>query len=281
MKLNLLPTYVGKGRQVTLAIVCGVMVVAAAFGVTTVMISDANKQLAKVKEQAQKYDAPVQAAIDHAAMAETIVAPLAGISRNINLAVAMQQHNSKYPEFYTKIFPTIPDFYRITSMQASPVDGSTVTLRMTGVLKTQEQYRDLMLALLRIPGAQSVTRSGFTPKFSVLPGVTSTDQNPTAPAPGEPSLPKDPLQRLDALIASGQPKPFAAPKGYGDDPGERGPMPDYQEITVTVELKDPAPPSYNLMTPNPSATLGVSASGPGGNGPGGGGGGKRGGAVGG
>lgn len=257
MKLNLLPTYVGKGKQMTLAVVFGVMLIAASAGVTMVMISDANHQLAKVKEQAQQYEKPVDAAIEYAAKAQPIIDQVKDVVRNTNLAVAMQEHNKVYPDFYNKILPTIPDFFRVTAIQANPAnanDPTAVNLRMTGVLKTEEQYRDLMLALLRIKGAQTVTRTGFTPKFSVLSGVSKDNPNPKAPPPGEAALPQDPLERLDALIARGRPQRSSPARGYGDEPGERGPMPDYQQVTVSVVLKDP---EYQLMTPNPTQTLGV------------------------
>jgi hypothetical protein len=256
MKLNLLPTYVGKGKQLTLAIVFGVMLIAASAGATVVMISNANSQLERVKEQANAYVKPIDDAIEHASKAATIIAPLQDVVRNINLAKAMTAHNPKYPDFYNSMFPMIPEFFRVTNMQVSPTDGQTVTLRMTGVLKTEEQYRDLMLALLRIEGARTITRSGFTRKTTFLPGVSEVDQNPVAPKLGEDPLPKDPLQRMGALIARANEGPFVAPRGYGGGPGERGAMPDHQEVTVTVLLQHP---KYNLLVPNPSATLGVGA----------------------
>jgi hypothetical protein len=266
MKLNLLPTYVGKGRQMTVFVILGLMIMAASAGITTYMISDADRQLAKAKAESTTYDADVQKAMDYADKAQPILTSLGTVVRNKDLATAMLDHSEVFPKFYDLMRPYIPDFFRVTSMQATPVDAQTVNLRVVGVLKTEEQYRDLMLALLRIDGAQTVSRSPFTSKFSVLPGVTEADQNPTAPAPGEPALPKDQLDRLNALIATGAPRPFVAAPGYGDAPGERGPMPDYQQITVTILLKDPNPAlqAYNLMTPNPSATLGVVAGGAGG-----------------
>lgn len=253
MKLNLVPTYVGKGRQLAVAIVFGAMLFAISIGITTVMISDANRQLAKVKEQAQQFDQPVQAAIDYSNQAQPILTNLHDVVRNINLAQAMQKHNSVYPDFYASIFPYIPDFFRVVNIQANPKDDHSVTLRITGELKGQEQYRDLMLAMLRIKGAQTVTRTPYAPDFSLLPGVTADNQNPVTPPLDSRALPTDPLDRLDFEIASGREVPFT-PKGYGGEPGPRGPMPGYQEITVTIDLVDA---SYNLMTPNPSATLGT------------------------
>jgi len=275
MKLNLLPTYVGKGKQLTVAIIFGVMLIAASFGVAMVMISNADTQLSKVKQQAATFDKPVQDAIDHANMAPKILAPLNDVVRNKNLAVAMLDHSKVYPDFYTGITPQIPNFFRVTNMQATPApDGQNVTLRLVGVLKTKEQYRDLLLALLRMKGAQTVTRTAFTPKFTVLPGITENDQNPVAPPADQPALPKDPIQKLNALIASGAPRPFNPANGYGAGPVEKGPMPNYQEITVTIALT-----GYHLLTPNPSATLGVAGGTTGGRGGGGGRGGKRGGGA--
>ena len=93
MKLNLLPTYVGKGKQLTLAIVFGVMLVAASAGITMVMITNANQQLDKVKTQAAMYDKPVDDAKAHDDKAAQIIAPLHDVVRNINLANAMLEHN--------------------------------------------------------------------------------------------------------------------------------------------------------------------------------------------
>ena len=274
MKLNLLPTYVGKGKQLTVAIVFGVMLMAACAGLTSVMISDAHQDLAEAKTKATQYDKSIDDAIAYSGKAEEIITPLTTVVRNINLGNAMLDHSHVYPDFYNKMRPYIPDFFRITNEQATPTDNQTVTFRVTGELKSQEQYRDLMLALLRIPGAKTVTRSGFTPKFAILPGVTEQDQSPVAPKPGEAALPKDQLERMNALIASGAEKAFTPAKGYGGDPGERGPTPEEQEITATILLQDP---QYNLLTPDPSATLGVGST----TAAGGGGGGKKGGATGG
>jgi hypothetical protein len=274
MKLNLLPTYVGRGRQLFLSIFIGIVMVIVSTGMSVSMIVNSKSQLERVKAQADAWKKPVDAAAAYAMKAEPIVAPVKDLVRNIKLAKAMEDHNPKYALFYDSTFPYIPGFFRITSIQATPNDASSVTLTMTGVIKTHQQYVDLMLALLRIPGATTISRSGFQPAQPFVGGVTATDQDPVTRVPGKPVLPKDRLQQLDVLIASGGVQGFQESGNFGTGiPGERGPMPGYQLVTVTVQVPG------NLTTPNPRATLAASAGGGGGavlvrgNRPGGGGGG--------
>lgn len=266
MKLNLLPTYVGRGRQIFLASFISLIMVLASVGTSLAMITNSNAQLTKVKSQANDYVKPVQDAIAHAAKAEQVIAPTRDIIRNIELARAMDAHNPVYPKFYDGFFPYIPSFFRITSIQASPIDGANANVTMTGIIKTQQQYIDLMLALLRIPGARTVTRSPFTSATKFVPPLTAQDQVGRTIDPDSPPLPADPLQRLDALLARGGVSPAVNNAGnFGTETTERGPMPDYQLVTVSVQVPGA------LMTPNPRATLGGGGGG-GGRGAGGGGG---------
>lgn len=263
MKLNLLPTYVGRGRQLGVSIVISVLMVVASVGMAVTMKTNSEQQLAKVKEQAASYEKAVQEAAAFAAKAEGVIAPTRDIIRNINLAVAMNDHNKVYPDFYDYLLydqtvPKIPSFFRITSIAAAPIDAQNVNVSMTGIIKTHQQYVDLMLALLRIPGAQTVTRSGFTPADPFTSGLSEGDQIGRTIKPNEAPLPTDPLERLDAMIARGRSTEFEE-HGYGTlEPGERGPMPGYQVVTVTLRMPG------NLMTPNPRATLGGGVSGGGG-----------------
>lgn len=252
MKLNLLPTYVGKGRQVFVAFFFGIVLTLVCAVISFQMIHSSKEQLDKAKEQSDSYDKPVAAAIAYAAAADNVAKPLGEIIRDTKLANAMMDHNDKYPIFYNHIFQYIPNFYRITSMQAVPESADRVTLTLTGVIKTHEQYAELMLAMLRIPGSGPVTRSGFTPTFPFVPNVTAQDPNPTTQQPNEPVLPKNPLSRLDALIAQGGVHQFKPTGNFGSGaPGERGPMPDSQVVTMIVSLPG------DLRTPDPRATLTV------------------------
>ncbi len=256
MKLNLLPTYVGKGRQVFVAFFFGIVLTLVCSAVSFQMIHSSKTQLDKVKEQAGEYEKPVADAVAYAAAADNVVKPLGEIIRDTNLANAMTEHNDHYPKFYNSIFKYIPSFYRITSMTALPVDAGHVNLTLTGVIKTKQQYADLELAMLRIPNSGPVIRSGFTPTAPFLPNVTAADQNPGIQQPNQPVLPKDPLQRLNSLIASGGVHPFNPTGNFGSgQKGQRDAMPDYQVVTMNVTLPG------DLQTPNPHATLTVSGGG--------------------
>src|SRR5258707_11822580 len=138
MKLNLLPTYVGKGRLVFLAFFVGIALTLVCSAVSFQMIHTSKAQLDKAKEQAGEYEKPVNDAVAYAAAADNVVKPLGEIIRDTNLAVKMNEHNDHFPKFYNTIFPYIPSFYRITSMQALPVSGDHVTLTLTGVIKTHQ-----------------------------------------------------------------------------------------------------------------------------------------------
>lgn len=256
MKLNLLPTYVGRGRQLGVAIFAGVIMIAVSIVFSVTLDASAAKALAKAQDQAHSYENPVNAAVTYAQNADSVVQPLRQVLLNTQLANDMQAHCEVYPKFYDSIFPYIPDFFRITSMQAVPNDPNNVTLTLTGVIKTHQQYADLMLALLRIPGATTVSRSGFTPTAPFVPNVSAADQSPTTQDPDQPVLPKDGLQRLDALIASGKVSGFAPKGNFGSGKeGERDAMPDYQLVTVSVQMPG------QLQTPNPRQTLAVGGGG--------------------
>lgn len=256
MKLNLLPTYVGKGRQVFVAFFFGIVLTLVCSAISFQMIHSSKTQLDKVKEQAGEYEKPVADAVAYAAAADNVAKPLGEVIRDTSLAKAMMAHNDHYPKFYNSIFQYIPSFYRITSMTALPIDAAHVNLTLTGVIKTKQQYADLELAMLRIPNSGPVIRSGFTPTAPFLPNVTLADQNPGIQQPNEPVLPKDPLQRLNSLIASGGVHPFKPSGNFGSGTrGERDAMPDYQVVTMNVTLPG------DLQTPDPHGTLTVTGGG--------------------
>src|SRR4051812_46571244 len=127
MKLNLLPTYVGRGKQLVVSIVAGVLMILVCFGISFVMVKSAQTQLDDVTAQAKAYEDPVQKAIDYSNKVDQIVAPLHDLVRNINLANEMKAHNTVYPDFYDQVMPYIPNFYRVTSMQANPSDPNNCT----------------------------------------------------------------------------------------------------------------------------------------------------------
>jgi hypothetical protein len=259
MKLNLVPTYVSKERQGRTAIFGAVML--AVLGIVgAVMLTSSSKAALDVAHNENTNSIPpAQAAVDTSNQADTIIASAAQIIKDTNLAQAMIDHNDVFPDFYTnQIIPYIPPFFRINTLSAQPIDGETSVVTMVGTLKSFHQYADLALALMRIPGAVSVGRNGFTGEQFMVPALTPQDQVGKVRKPNDPPIPDDPTERLAYLEAQ-----TPAPTGYlgvgnfgsgTEDP--RGATPDESLITIQLTVRK------NLQTPDPRATLRTSGAGP-------------------
>lgn len=257
MKLNLLPSSVSRGKQVKGAIFVSVLIALASIGMSVLMVTTSTKHLEIAQAKAAEMKAAVDQDVQIAAQAETIMADpqLANVVRQTNLARAMNRHNFVYPQFYSEVFPYIPGFFRVNSMSVTPVNGDTVTLNLQGVIRDRYQYADLMLALLRIPGSTSVTRSGFNLENPRVTPLNENDQNGRTIIPGEPVLPEDPIQRVNAMINRGSVTHYEGRGGFGagDPNAPRGAMPGSTVINVSVVMP------RNLFAPNPRATLAQTA----------------------
>lgn len=264
MKLNLLPTYVSKGAQAKTARVVMVLLALASILACLGMIYFSGKAVTEAKARAEELKPLADEAVAISKEADLIVASSAGIMRNLDLAASMDEHNSKFTTFYRQIIPYIPSFYRVTSMSVTPIDDKSCTLNLDGVLQSYQQYADMMLAMLRIPGAMTVTRGGYVLNDRMVPNLIETDQRAEPIRPSEGRLPLDPMERLDALIAraSQGTTGFTGVGNFGT-PGNltRGPMPEWSQVAVSVLLQMDAktPPeeaiNYDLRTPDPRATL--------------------------
>lgn len=257
MKLNLLPTHVGRERNVRFAVIVMILMIAGSAASSVLMVRRSAEGLAETKRQALAWRKKVDDLNSYSAQADTIVARGAIFASHINLAREMDRHNPVYPQFYKqRVFAHVPRFFRLTEVTAIPNGADSVTVTMRGIVKTYQQYNDLLLAMMRIPGATGIQRSGYqTPAQPFLTPLTREDQQGQIIRPNEGPLPKDPLDRLDAMIARGGVTGFLGQGGYGTmQPGLRGPMPDYSLVTVSVVI-----PGVDLTTPNPRATLNVGA----------------------
>lgn len=193
-----------------------------------------------------------QAVVALAKTADTIGASSAETVRNIALADAMQKHPAKITGFYREVIPYIPSFFRVNAMSMTPIDGNRAALTLTGTIQTYQQYADLMLALLRIPGAQTVGRTGYVLDRRNLPNVTETDQYPEFKKASDDRLPLDPVDRINALVAraSAEPTGFTGAGNYaGPIEQPRLALPKWQNITVSVVLQTPG-----AQVPVPGAT---------------------------
>ncbi|MBS1708879.1 MAG: hypothetical protein JSS65_09185 [Armatimonadetes bacterium] len=278
MKLNLLPTHVATQSKAPVFAALGATFAVLAIGGAVFLQVSSQADLKDAKEKLASSKQGAADALATANHAEEISKKGEVINTNLMLAKAMFKHNSAYVELYESIMPYIPDFYRVTSMTASPGGADTSTVTLVGQIESFRKYADVALAFWRTPGVTNVTRAGFQLDDPSRGPITETDQSGSVVKPGEQPLPSDPLDKMDAIIARAN----SAPEGYlntgnfGQDGGVKGPMPGWSTVTIVLTV------SKDLRTPDPRSTLGGSGGGggggiPGARGPGGPGGGFPGG----
>lgn len=282
MKLNLLPTHVSKSGQAKTATIMSLLMVVVSIAAAVFMLTSSKKAVADAKQKALDVKPQADQAVAIAKMADklingqdpyTVPAPL--IARNTALATAMIDHNKVYPDLYREVLQYVPDFFRITSISAQPANAQVAQVNMTGVIRSFQEYADLMIALLRMPGAASVTRQGYNLNDMYVPNLILEDQVGIPVRRDQSRLSSNSIERLQQLIAdanAGSTTSFQNLNGFGtDEDVTKGAMDGWSEITVTMLVV-----GKNLQTPNPRETLkrvpegGGGAATPGGGGGGGG-----------
>ena len=256
MKLNLLPTHVSKASAARTATILSGLMAAAMVAAAVWMSASSKKELDDLKGKAEELVPQAQAAATESKKADAIIQQAKGIILNQKLSEAMMAHNSANPDLYDEVRKYIPSYFRVTSMSAVPA-GEVTTLNLTGVIQTYQQYADLMLALLRIPGATGVARQGWQHNDTFVPPLSADNQSSRPVAIGDAPIPDDPQARLDYYISRGSITGFDGVGGFGegDMPRNRGAMPKWSEIQVTVALQ------RNVQTPDPRASLAAGAAG--------------------
>ncbi len=264
MKLNLVPATAKKGAQMRTMVVASVLLVVGSALATAFLAYSSGQALANAKSEAQTH---MQGAVDAVATAKHATAILEsskGVVTNLDLANQMTAHNTKYTSFYTKVTPYIPGFMRVTSMSVTPINETSCRLNLSGVILTAQQYADLSLALLRIPGAQAISRSGFVRQSDTVLPLNEADQRGAVVRAGEDALPIDPVERMEVVIARAteQTTGFDNVGNFGSPvESARGAMDRWSQISVSVLLAQPAgaelPPGwdFNFLVPNPTSTL--------------------------
>ena len=264
MKLNLVPTHVSKEKASGGSIFAFEILKIAVIILCVIMVSVSGKHLQDAKDAETE---SLQKAADTKAIsdqADTLMAsaPVNMLVRDVSLANAMEDHSAVYPNLYGKVRNYVPSYYRVTSMAAAPGDAETCTVTMSGVLTTYQQYVDLGLALMRIPGAVSYSPSGYQVTDKFTPPLTPEDMTGRPIRPGESNIPDDAWQRLQNNINDGHLTGYNGANGFGNsDITLKGPMPNSSQVTITIVLKGDLKNSYNLLTPDPRATLSAGASG--------------------
>ncbi len=253
MKLNLLPKTVDTSGRAKFAWFGGFLAFAgslvAAFAMAKISGDQLDKVNAKLEEIKPNYSKVVAVATD----ADTMMAApqVKQVVANTALAKAMMEANRVYPDFYDGVKSYIPAFFRITQMSGAPVDATNATLSLTGTVKNAQEYADLMLALMRIPGATSVTRAGFQAEDVIVPALSENDQNGKPRKESEAPIPDDPLERLQYFTDQSVPSGYLNSGNFGvTEPGTTKTVrPGESLISVVVTVPK------NLQVPNPRATI--------------------------
>ncbi len=258
MKLNLLPTYVTKEKLAKTAWVFSGLIMIVGLVIALGLTFLSQKRLKDSREGLSDLQNQAAAAVATSAEADDVLAQAQGIIRDTSLAEAMLQHNSAYPDLYDSVKRYIPPYFRVTSMSAAPIDETTSTVTLVGVLQNYQQYADLMLALMRMhnPDVVTVARSGFVDNVPMVPALSEQDQIGAPRRANEGPVPTDVTQRLQYLQSQAQSPGYAGVGGFGSgQPGTRGAMPDWSQVTVNLVVK------RDLQVPDARRTLAESAAG--------------------
>lgn len=256
MKLNLLPTYVSKEGQQRVFIVLAVLVLLLSIGGAALMIVLSGQREATALQAAndESLRSRYAQAVAYANRADQDIQLAVDADRHVKLAQAMQEHNTDYLRLYNTVFDYIPSFMRVRSISAAPSNAESVTVTVSAIIETYQQYADSVMALLRIPGCVNVVRSGYVVNDRYVPNLSEDDQIGTAITPGESNLPSDPQLRWQEIInrASNAPDPLAFQNvdGFGSSQTDRGVMPGKSEVTFTITIT-----GMDVMAPDPRATV--------------------------
>lgn len=254
MKLNLLPKTVDTASRSKRAFVMGLGVFAASCVGAFFLATQSQQQLDRANESVQSATPLYNRTVAVAKEADDMMAKpeLIQMIRNTALAKEMMAANGRYPELYSFVRPYIPAFFRITSLSANPGGPDSATVNMTGTVRNAQEYADLMLTLLRIPGAVSVSRAGFQAEDMIVPALTEADQKGKPRLPSRAPIPDDPLLRLEYFQNEQTPSGYLNSGGFGGsiEPGAvRTVRPGESLINVSVVVPK------NIQTPNPRATI--------------------------
>jgi hypothetical protein len=213
MKLNLLPKTAARSAQSRTAFMVMALLVVLTLAGTMFYASQISQTLSGYKEEVAQKEIIAKQVVDTAASADTILANSKVVLTNSELVQQIDSSNGKYPRLYNTLKGYIPAFMRVRSLTAASGGPENSVVTIQGYIKTFQQYSDVMIALLRFPGCSAVGRSGFGP------------------------------------IATGDAGPF----GYDPSNPERGPIPGWSSVTLTMAIT--SGPFANLQAPDPRATL--------------------------
>ena len=252
MKLNLLPTTEKKSRQGRTGVLVGTLIVvgsiigyAALTFIPAKALNDSKAAIGDLPQQVATADATAKSA-------DVVIASAADVIKNAQLAKAMIDHNDDYIKLYDDVKRYIPPYYRLQSIQATPLSATQSQVTLTGTLAGYQRYADLMLALYRFKDAQSILRSGYNLDDPIVPALTPADQTGKMRRQNEAPVPDDGLERLAYFQgeASSAPSGYLGTGGYGSGQSDvRGALPNASVVTIQMVV------NRNLQTPLAADTL--------------------------
>ncbi|MBI1755483.1 MAG: hypothetical protein HYR64_00055 [Fimbriimonas ginsengisoli] len=251
MKLNLLPTYVSREKSAKRAWILMALITLAAGSAAVMMQKTSLSHLEGARTQANEVKPMADSVATTSKKADEIIALAAPFVKNTALARAMDGHNKVYPDFYDQIRKFIPDYFRIYAINLTPIDDKTVAIALNGVIKSQEQYNNLVLALLKIPGVGTVQRSQIPSDDEVVTNLGPGEKTGKRHKLSEPPPSDDPIERLNLKIGEGRVSSYLNVGDFGSgNPTFRGAMPEWHVVTVNFTVPG------NLQGPDVRATLG-------------------------
>jgi hypothetical protein len=253
MKLNLLPKIVDTTSKAKKAFVFSLLALVGSILAAVWMISTSQSRLDAAQKRLDEIKPDYDAVVKIAADADSMISSgkVKQVALNAELAASMKSYNDRYVELYNSVFPYIPRFFRIVSINATPIDDKTCTVTMSGTVRNAQEYADLMLALLRIKGATSVGRAGFQNEDIIVPPLTEIDQVGRPRKESEAPIPDDAVARLDYFQNQQVPSGFMNSGNFGvtEAGTEKTVRPRESLITVSVVIPK------DIRTPNPRGTI--------------------------
>src|SRR5690242_5602043 len=120
MKLNLLPTYVGKEKAAKSAIFLSIILAAAGIAASVFLITSSRDAKNQSAQRIVDSTPKAQQAVAVSKSADDVIKNASVLILNTNLAEAMDKHNTVYPDLYDNVRRYIPSFFRVTAMSAAP-----------------------------------------------------------------------------------------------------------------------------------------------------------------
>lgn len=260
MKLNLLP--ICETQETTLKKTIFLMgaVLLGTIAASTVMAIYSNSRIQASKQKAEELEPQAAFAYRRAMQANSIIKSGTLLERNMRLEEAIEKHNAAQIHLMNDVLQYIPGFFRVTSLTIAPRGAQDSLVTITGIVRTYQQYADVMMALMRMPGATQSFRFGFESKERYVPPLIEMDQAGQPIKPGQVRLPDDPWKRfeirMDTMLKGTQEGGNHShsaiynmnPQTKKNDPVP--PTPNESEVTLYVQVAN-----RPMQVPNPRQTL--------------------------